>query len=269
MQERKRIHIDIQSLLDVRQSVLVDMMGEKAAQDYVSSKTYYARERDEFDVDMQVFAKRVKDYRAALSHATITYVEVILNTKISSLEKLNVFNGDAKQLEILLNIYPFQVDESLANLLRDGLFSKLTTPVHITVINEPIEHLTPVFIKQNNIVEFFHYDAAAWLSKHTESLSKTQLRDSRLHFPALGKQELNDKDRKEIKRLGFADIYQYTEFLYSAVTKINFLPVGFYSNIAIGTLLLEQVAKQEAKDLSKHQPQEMSDVDLSQATTVS
>lgn len=242
MEDKKRIYVDIQSLLDVRQSVLVSMLGQEEALEFVSTESYYNRQRDVFKgVDETVFNKGLESMDIALNRATVTYIEVILNSKISSLERLNVFNSDNRHLEILLNIYPFRLDEKTSNLLRDGLFSKLTTPVPITVIYEPIEALTPVYIKQYAIVEFFCYEGARWLSEHTESLGKVTLKDTRLQFPAIGRGELTARDTKELKTLGFSDIYQYTEFLFSSVTRMNFLPIGFYCNVMIGTLLLDRI----------------------------
>lgn len=253
MEDKKRIYVDIQSLLDIRQSALCELLGEQEALAFVNSEPYYNRNRDQFEgVDSETFDKCLETTHIALKRATVTYVEVILNSKISSLERLNVFNSDNKQLEILLNIYPFKLDEASANVLRDGLFSKLTTPVPISVIYEPLEGLSPVFIKQHNIVEFFCYEGAKWLALHTESLGKIALRETRLQFPAIGRGELTPKDLKELKRLGFNDIYQYTEFLFSTVTRMNFLPVGFYCNIVIGTLLLDRIGG----ELKKEPPQE-------------
>ena len=40
MSATNKIYVDIQSLLDIRQSVLIELMGEEQALEYVSSDAY-------------------------------------------------------------------------------------------------------------------------------------------------------------------------------------------------------------------------------------
>lgn len=245
MEKKTRIYMDIQSLLDLRQSVLVEMMGEEKGTEYVNSEAYYLRDVDEFPVDMAEFERLMGDYNVALKRATITYMEVMLRSKAANMEKLNAFNGVSAPTELVLNIYPYLIPEKLAESLRDGLFTKLGIPIFVSVVHEPIETFTPIYLKQNGFVEFYCYDSSSWLTAHLDAVSKVHLRETRLNFPTLGKHALPDKDRKEIKKLGFDDVYRYTEFILSAAVSVNFIPVGLYGNIFVGTALLERVARAE------------------------
>lgn len=252
MRERNRVYIDIQSLLELRQSVLVQMMGEKEAIAFINSDAYISRELDVFPVDMEEYTRLLQDYRVALPKSTVTYIEVVLKSKIASMEKLNAFNSESCDTEIVLNIYPYNLPTVVAESIRDALFIKLNEPTFISVVNEPHTVFTPLHLKQNRYKEFFCYDVTGWMGANLEALSKQRLEDTRLYFPTLGKKEITDKDLKDVKKLGFTDIYHYTEFILSGAAKITFLPVGLYSNIFVGMGLLEKTAEIESAILAKN-----------------
>ena len=240
MSTASKIYIDIQSLLEIRQSALVSIMGEEQALALIHTPEYYGRETDEFPVDMDKFQEMVSgDISAALRHATVTYMVATLTNRISQVEKLSTFNNDSGQTELIVNTHPFRLPDNVVEKFRDALFVKLGIPVHITLVNTPLEEWTPTFLKHSGIQQFYCYDGARWLGHFTEQLATGCLRDVRLFFPSIGRAKLEKKQLKDIQRLGFRDVFAYTEFIFAPYTKIQFLPTIFYSNLISAIALLD------------------------------
>lgn len=240
MSENNKIYIDIQSLLDIRQSCLIHLMGEESALEYFYKEDYYLRDVDSFPVDMLEYNALIEQTsNAALSKATITYMLVVITAKIAQGEKSNAIKESKGQSELIVNTYPFMFTESNLAIFKDALFAKLKTPVKITMVYEPVTTWTPGFIKTSGITHFYCYEGAEWLSRHAESINGGALKEVRLYFPTLGRSKLEKSDIKSIQKAGFKDIFSYTEFLFSQHTKMQFLPTVFYSNLITATAVLE------------------------------
>lgn len=260
MQNSNKIYIDIQSLLDVRQSCLIHLMGQDEALTYSYKEAYYLRDLDIFPVNMTEYTELInKANDVALSKATITYMLVVIMSKLAQVEKTNAIEDSKGQCELIVNTYPFAFTDGTLTAFKNALFVKLKVAVKITMVYEPISTWTPGFIKSSGICNFYCYEGSEWLSQHAEHIGGGALKDVRLLFPMLGRAALEKQDIKAIQRAGFKDIFSYTEFLFSQHTKIQFLPVVFYSNQITATAILE-IFDEGVKqlDIDKLKPQEPS-----------
>lgn len=262
MKEKNRIIVDLQSLLDIRQSALMEVMGKERALEFVTKEPYFHRDNDNFDVDPQLYAKAIADWTVALKNSSVTYIHVVINSKIANTERLNVFKAQDRETELLLNIYPYELPEHVTDAIRGGLFTKLTTPVEINIIRASPKELSPNFLKHSNAIELFCYDSSAWLDAHSEALSKGDRCECRVNFPAIGKRALEHSEIKEISKIGFSDIYQYIEFIFSSAIRINFLPIGFYCNTYIGMALMEKSASVKLPEVELPPEMEIPDVNI-------
>lgn len=208
--------------------------------DLIYEKDYYLREVDIFkDVDHQKYQDCVKDPHIALKNATVTYMINVLINRLDQMEKLNAFKNEESGSELVLNIYPYKLEQSVVDMIRDAIFIKLGLPVFITIVNDPDSVWSPNYIKNCNVSHFYKYDAAEWLNKYGEQLSTGILREVRLFFPSLGKQPLDKAQVKEVQKAGFKDVFSYTEFLFSPYTKLQFLPAVFYCNLVLSSKVLQ------------------------------
>ena len=253
MSDTNKIYVDIQSLLDLRQSVLVALMGEEALE-YVNKEDYYLRVTDNFPVDLQEMKEMLStgDVRC-LNNTTVTYISTLLTNNLVQMEKLSVFNGDSNRPELLINIYPFKFKDSTVASLKDAIFIKLQHPVLITVVSEPISTWSPSFIKHSGIKQFYCYDTTTWLNNHSSKLEAGDLRECRVYFPSLGHVLPTKHDIRELQKLGFKDIFGYTEFILAPYVKIQFLPVVFYSNLITATMVLDGFNEELVKTQMKAQ----------------
>lgn len=236
-----RIYVDVQSLLDIRQSALIELMGKEKALEYVTSEAYGFRDLDEFPVDMEAFRALINDPSGQVfKNATVTYIEVVLRSKLDTLEKRNAFNQTSEMGEIILNIYPYRLSEDQANRLRDALFLKLGKVCKIVVVCESMAVWTPAYMKTMGIYAFISYSFSDWLNAHKDKLETTDLREIQLYFPAIGQKALEKDEIKQFSKLGFKDIFSYMEYILAAATKLSFLPPMFYTNIVTATAHMEK-----------------------------
>lgn len=236
-----RIYVDIQSLLDIRQSALIELMGVEKTIEYVASEAYGFRQLDEFPVDMEAFRALISDTSGKVfKHATVTYIEIVLKSKLNTLEKRNAFNQTSEMAEVIVNIFPYQLSTEQAEKLRDGIFIKLDRACKVTVVCEPLSVWTPAYMKAAGLYAFLMYSFSDWLNTHKSRLETTDLREIQMYFAAIGSKPLEKEEIRHFTKLGFKDIFSYMEYLLAAVTKISFLPPLFYTNIVTATAHLEK-----------------------------
>ena len=264
MTDTSKIFVDIDSLFDLRQAVLFTIHNDpNELADFLLSEEYNFRARDNFSiVDNNLFKETYKNRTLDLLPAsTITYILIALKSKLANLEKRNTFYNEKKFPEILLNVYPFNLSKEQIEYIQNLLYIKLETNTLVTIINIPPEEVTPYFIKNNGIITCFIYDFTSWMNKHMSALEKNKLTDTLIYFPAISSEELTAEVQTKITKLGFKDIFSYTEFLLSSVINLSFLPTVFYSNLITATSYLNKFNK-DLKD-KKLSSEEKIDVDLS------
>lgn len=252
-----RILIDLDSLLDVRQGVLSRLVQDPAAlADYVASDAYNFREVDDFStlVNMQQYKAlnqlRTKDI---IKYSTITYLFSILKKRILEIDKRNIAVAETKRLEVLVNIYPFQLTQEEQTGIIDALFIKLGTEVYIRTIYLDTKDISPSFIRDNDIIELFIYDTSAWLDAQLNNVHQSgqKMHDHRLNFPALYNTPLSEDLRHKLSKQGFKDVFSVLEYLTSAYMAVNFLPTIFYNNIITSKAILDNFNKKHASSSIK------------------
>lgn len=240
MTETKKIYIDIQSLLEIRQSTLIHLLGRERAVDLIHTRGYYMRDVEDFEgVDMALYQQAVKNPAIALKHATVTYLINTLINRLGYMDKLSSFKNEESPTELVVNIFPYSLPEKAVETLRNAIFVKLGIPVLISMVNHSPEVWSPSFIKNSGVVYFYCYDPTEWMGLYGDQLSGGMLRDVQMFFPTIGKVKLDKGELKQVQKAGFKDIFSYTEFLLSPYTRVQFLPSVFYSNLILSTKVLE------------------------------
>lgn len=251
MTDTNKIYIDIHSLLDLRQGTLIELMGLEETTEYVNTNEYNFRDRDIFPVDMERYNILLKEgNKSILRNSTITYMETVLLSKIPSLERHNIYNHTHRPPEIIVNMYPFNLEEYHLRLIQNAIFVKFGSNIQITLVNEELDVYTPYLLKNSNFVYFLSYFPNQWLDKHSKSLDNKEPLSTTLYFPAIAYRDLTEQDFKGIKDLGFKDIYSYTEYLLSSSVNITFLPIFMYSNTLTGNAIAKKYKTDIVKPIS-------------------
>lgn len=257
MKETSKIYVDIESLLDVRQAILYTLCPDQdKLMAYLDSEEYNFRQTDTFSiVDSSTYNKAYQSRSTdILPYSTITHILVSLKTKLANLEKRNIYYGETKTPEVVLNIYPFTLTTEHIDQIQNLLFVKLETNTLVTITSiSPLE-LSPYFIKNGSFTACFIYNFSEWMNFHSKSLETNKLTDTVLYFPAIYV-NYDEKEQEKIVKLGFKDVFNYTEFLLSSVANINFLPTVFYSNLITASRYLKRF-NQELKDTDLTQDSE-------------
>lgn len=249
MTDTSKIYVDIESLLDIRQAVISKLIDPVKLAEFVVSEEYSFRTTDIFkNVDMVEYDKIYSNLTVdLLQRSTITYIVNTIKTKLMNLQKRNAYYGESKPPEVLLNVYPFDLTKSQADALQNLFFLKLGSCSIVTLINKPVEEITPYFIKSLDINTCYIYRGNIWIEKHTDSLNTVKLPDTLLYFPSVYKLQDADDEIRKITKLGFKDIFGYVEFLLSSAVNINFLPILFYNNIVSSSILIDKYNEGLAK----------------------
>jgi uncharacterized protein YuzB (UPF0349 family) len=270
MIKTSKIYVDIHTLLDLRQGVLYGMYEtHEALAEYLLSEEYCMRAVDQFpDVSNEELKEQLVDPSLDILEASMaTHMFNVIKSKIANLVKRNQHYNETSEPEIVVNAYPFLLTEKEVNHIRDLIFIKLDKKAFITVICVPDKDLTPYFFKSIEAVSAFIYDFKSWVENHLESLNKQRLPECLFYFPAVGNKPLTEEEKKLYTKLGFKDIYEYTEFILSSVVTVSFLPILFYSSEMIAAAHLEKlnahVLKEESEKAASTSDVDLSKVDLS------
>lgn len=248
MNDTNKIYIDIHSLLDIRQGLLIELMGLEQAVEFVNTDEYNFRENDTFKVDMNKYQELLNSGNIiVLRNSTISYLETVIQSKIPSLERHNIYNHTHRPPELVVNIYPFTLDSYHVKLLQNGIFVKFGSNIQVSIVSNPIEDYSPYLLKNSNFVYFFSYFPNLWLDKHSKALSNKDPLSTTFYFPAMSYTEITNEDMKGIKELGFKDIFSYTEYLLSSSIRITFLPIFMYTN----TITATAIANKNKVDITK------------------
>lgn len=229
-----RIYVDIQSLLDLRLGALLKVVEDKEKlAEYINSDEYNYRGKDVFSICPNETYASIKDTKdlSLISGSVVTYILTVIRSKINNLEKRNTYFGETRAPEVVLNIYPFELTEEQTEHLRNMFFIKLETECNIKIVSMPTSELTPLFLKGNNFIACFIYSFREWGDANIKLLEVTKLTDIVLYFPSIGEGEISKEDLNNLTKLGYKDVFSYTEFLLASVAAVSFLPIVFYSNM--------------------------------------
>lgn len=241
------IYVDMESLFDLRQGVLGTLVSDKEkVMDYLLSEEYNFRETDnlKFLLPTAYDEELKKPSKELLEASSITRIFICIKQKIESMEHRNKYFNETREPQILLNLYPFEFTEEEVDHIRNLLFIKLQTDCVINVANFHINTLTPYYCRSTGIVSAFIYRFKDWVESHSVAIKDTPIHDTLLYFPALYNKEPTEDELKKIQKLGFKDPMSYTEYLFSSVASINFLPVLFYSNLVTALSYLDKFDSQ-------------------------
>ena len=236
-----KIYLDIASLFDLRHSALHHLLGPERSTEIVTSQTYNLREIDHFpEVDPALFAQYLQssDLRM-LEHAPMSYLQVAAASKVANIERRNTFMSETRRPEVVLNLYPFDLTQAQCTLLQNALFIKLGQCCLVTLIKEHPKTLTPHYLKNSGFIACFMYDLHSWLTYHAKAIEAADLREVLMYFAPIYKEQPTKEEIQIFTKLGFKDVFSYTEYLMTGRMQLNFLPVFMYSSLVTATVFLE------------------------------
>lgn len=246
MSETNKIYVDIESLLDLRQGILFEIVDDKEALiEFLLSGEYNYRDVDSFPIVLDEDYKEAhsKMSKSILPASALSHIIAPVRNKILSMEKMADMFTENKRIEIVLNVYPLDLTHEEKDHIRNLLFVKLQTECIITITDMQPKQLSPTFLKQSSFMSVFMYDFPTWINLHSKQLEVVDIKETSMYFPALQQQAPSKEDMKAVKETGFTDMFYYTEFLLSRFLNVSFLPVVFYSNLVTTAVYLKDLDK--------------------------
>lgn len=187
--ENKKKHgilIDLDSLFDTRLAILdsMDDTGEKV--DYLLNNGYYSRDRDEFEgFDLYEFRERyAKRDLNTLRHSSPTSLLAYLHQIVGKFIISNSNEGKLVEVELILNIYPYKLDDYEIDQAVQCLKYYTGNIVPVRVINTDTLNISPQWLN-DNVSVFYNYNWSQWLDKHYLTLLNKRLDSVILLGPAI------------------------------------------------------------------------------------
>lgn len=238
--EQRRIMIDLDSLFDTRLALLflddietMDIKGFKT----VMQTGYPQRQSDDWIIENSGISKarwdELWETRGTSKLLSLTKQTLIVKAILDYIndmvnEQVKPTKGD--EYQIVINTYPYVLDEETANYLTQALEDQLVIVTNIKTTYMPLEQLTPQYVK-DNLDSLWLYDYTKWLDIHLPSLTENPKPTIQLICPKLIKAIPKDvvPDEVEVRILKEFDPFEVINGMLSLFVSIQFVPVAFYS----------------------------------------
>lgn len=167
------IYVELDALLDTRLGTL--MRAEpKRTKKLMMDTRYYLRECDDFeplvgiakeDTD-QLYRERDEE---TLKHTLMTPMMFTLRDIAHDLFRRSFIDLTMKQPTIIVNTYPYVLDESTVGELTSAIMSYVQLPIQISCRYLPLKDVTPGLIR-STYSGMIMYNFNAWLVHHVEAM---------------------------------------------------------------------------------------------------
>jgi hypothetical protein len=229
-----RILVGLDEILDTRLGTLCAInadFGTAISMD----KNYYTRTIDKFSTpdhgtlsvaNFLAFFKANRDL--ILRNSIVTKIPRLIDIHVTNiLSKMND-NPMWTSVEIHLNVSPYKLEKAeLDNILK--LFrSLISCPISITLIDKPLEELTPEYIDDAYPIVYM-YRYYELLEVHRNAFKKKHCSNVMIYAPAVNFLDNISPEVAEILQKEKTDIYEWTAKLISPYVNIQFAPIGVYS----------------------------------------
>lgn len=249
-QQAENLYIELDCLLDTRYGVLYKHIGHKLG--YVMDHGYRERFRDEFrygdgpdDFISREEFKKLYDARDldTLRYSVMTNMVHILIEFVQK-AKLNIGSGDYSSSSIVINTYPFKVDDGLREALKEALRHRVNPAFNYRFVHMSPEELTPAYCR-NEFSYMIMYEADHWMHVHTPRWPSFQMPDIVVTTPMILRgTEISDEGlvneakanpmtygNEEVNPLYAA--FRATQFLASHLVSLQFVETKLFSAIEI------------------------------------
>jgi hypothetical protein len=229
MAMKKKVYLEMDCLLDTRLGTAIHMSNELG---YAVSKNpmYYLREND----DLQRLHPKLKGWKdhqkknldAVLRCSAVTRLPSFLAEMIHSfLEKNKGTPHDIDEVSLVVNVYPYVMDDEEKQELSIVLNEVFRSSIEIEIVRFNHTELTPEIIAAEYSA-LIMYDPTPWINYHEKALQTRCLVAIRLSCPKLGHlRKLSTKEEATFKENGMS-VYEVFTFLFEPVLAVEFFPAA-------------------------------------------
>jgi hypothetical protein len=228
--EFSTLYVDLESLFDLRLAVLYHLAPEVIPQ--VLTQGYHTRMADVFEgVDPKVFAHRYRTQtKAVLLDALPTpLLDLLSEFAVTTVHQLST-SPHHKRPKVTVNLFPYEVTDEEAALLLQCIRAKTHSLADIELITQPLEALTPTYVKQHFALMVM-YSYGAWLEYHSAQghFAKVTCPEVSLWGPQLfARPEAIPQALTEAEALGLSP-FETVELTAGPLINLKLLPVDQFS----------------------------------------
>ena len=229
MNKTARILISLDALLDTRIGTIARMDQNLALR--VLSQGYHVRKSDFFPgVDKQLFDEMyAKRDLETLRISQCTNIVLVIKDFVTSIITSAINTPYIDDCEIVINTYPYDIDEQTIKLIKQALMFWVNRFATIDHVHLSDEELTPSLIKDNYDV-LYMYSYEHWLDCQTNNFEKTQITRVDLYVPAISfNHDLTDKMIKDIKDETGQHPFEHLKFAMAPFVNMKPIDVSAFS----------------------------------------
>ena len=230
MDSKSILYIELDCILDTRVATLASMDLDKTIR--TIDRDYYVRERDVFKgFDTNTFKEKYNSRdKSILIHATHTPMVKYIRDYAFAILSANSGMPFSVEPSVVVNIHPYNLSVSEIDAFLRGLSIATKELCEITIVNKPIEEVTPTYLK-SEISTAVMYDPIAWIEYHSvnKNLEKVTIPDVTLHGPRVLKEENPSEIDKELFTKEEHDVFSALEYLASPLVSLKLLPIEYFS----------------------------------------
>lgn len=178
--------VELDALLDTRIST-VSTFGDQAVETVLLNR-YHERTSDRFKgIDESLFRSRYQQRdRSILFGSMVTPIGDLLAEFAHKTLKNSLSSPFNYRPKVLINIHPYQLDESEINIILTSVIAKTHQLADVEWVDWPYDKITPAYVKDHLSILIL-YEYYRWLELHSanENFKKTSCPEVALLGPAI------------------------------------------------------------------------------------
>lgn len=229
----QRILVELDALLDTRVGTL-DLIDESYSIAAVKNPQYYKRLSDDFSkicgIDNCIYQAKydARDIET-LQHSMLSGAIFKLCDICVELERQRLKTPYTKSVEVVINLWPYRLDEETAFEIENAVSCHLPPDVKVSSIFTPLNELTPSLIKARFTGAIF-YNFREWAKTNYVLLNDTPIAGVTVLAPKLqfGRDTPFTAEELQIPKELNMDPYDFLAVIHLPVIGLEWLDIAHY-----------------------------------------
>jgi hypothetical protein len=234
---RQNIYVELDALLDTRFGTLWQMSPELA--ESVLYLKYHERMVDNFSllnpaIDHSVYeAAYAKRDVETLKCTRVTNLIYLINQISNDLEDEAFKSPHVDSVELTINIYPYNLNESEVETLKDMIGVSIGPMTGVNVIRQPLNALTPRVIKDTYSAVILYHMREWFCNLNPDELLANKSPRIKIICPAIYEKEIPTKEDMTDPARGIVSPFAEWEIEYMTLYSFIFTDIRFFSIIEL------------------------------------
>ena len=228
--DERLIVVDLDSLLDTRIPIINDLVGDKKTTEILNNG-YFTRNSNEFPgITFEAFQEKwVNRNSDILPRSMMTGCVQFLQSMLKELVVQKTATAGHDHFRIMVNIYPYEMDDEEKEELRLVLENYFINLVNVTVSRIPYQYMDYHWVR-DNVGAMVFYNWCDWINEITDSfggsLMKNTLSRITLYAPAIHMVKKTEESEKN-----FVTNMEFVQTCMSTAIGLEYIDVSIFSMV--------------------------------------